>query len=126
MIAIAADAALAKEIGDFGALVGLLLALATLLTANRATTLADLRNATDITKAQRLSELTLDALLAGTTILVWLAGLSLAVRAVSHLHPLADGGGLRSVFALTWIMLLGLVGWQLDLTRRAYALKPSA
>lgn len=121
----AADSALTKEVGDFGALVGLLLTLVTLLTANRATSLADLRKAPDITKGQRLAELALDALLAGTTFVVWLAGLALAVRAVTHLHPLADGGGLRAVFALTWLLLLGLIGWQLDLLRRAYALKPS-
>lgn len=126
MIAVVVDPALTKEIGDFGALVGLLLTLATLLTANRATSLADLRKAPDISKGQRSSELALNALLAGTTVLVWLAGLSLAVRAVSHLHPLADGGGLRSVFALTWILILGLVGWQVGLIRRVYALKASA
>lgn len=123
MIATAAESALTQEIGDFGALVGL---LSTLLTANRATALGDLRKASDITKGQRLSELALDALLAGTTTLVWLAGLSLAVRAMSHLHPLSDGGGLRAVFVLTWVLLLGLVGWQLNLVRRAYTLKPSA
>jgi hypothetical protein len=125
MIALAADSTLATQIGDFGALVGLLLTLATLLTANRAAALGDLRSATDITRRQRVTELGLDTSLAATTFLVWLAGLSLAVRSASQLHPLADGGGLRAVFVVTWILLLGLISWQLDLVRRAFRLKPS-
>lgn len=121
----AADTSLASQIGDFGALVGLLLTLATLLTANRAAQLSALRQAPKLTDRQRWFEVALDALLATFTSVVWLAGLALAVRAVHHLHPLASGGGLRAVFAVTWILLLGLIGWQLVLLRNAWELKPS-
>lgn len=121
----AAETSLASQIGDFGALVGLLLTLVALLTANRANALSALRTASRLTGRQRWSEVVLDALLAIFTSLVWLAGLALAVRAVRHLHPLAAGGGLRAVFAVTWILLLGLIGWQLVLLRNAWKLKPS-
>ena len=116
---------LSKEIGDFGTLVGLLLALATLLTANRASALADLKKATDVTSSAKWREFALDALLGIVTTLVWLAGLPLAIRAGLHIRPLAPGGSLRSVFLLTWILLLGLVGWQASLTVKAYKLRPS-
>jgi hypothetical protein len=122
---IRADAALTKQISEFGALVGLLLTLATLLTANRAAALTALRQAPKVTGAQRYSELGLDFLLAAFTVLVWLAGLTLAIHAACHLHPLADGGPLRAVFAITWILLLGLIGWQLVLLKRAWDLVPS-
>ena len=103
---------LSQEIGDFGGLVGLLLALATLLTANRASALERLRDAADVTGAAKSREIALDASLAVVTGLVWLAGLPLALRAAHHLHPLAHGGPLRSVFLLAWVLLLGLVIWQ--------------
>ena len=66
-----------------------------------------------------------ERLLAVFTSVVWLSGLALAVRAVRHLHPLAAGGGLRAVFAVTWILLLGLIGWQLVLLSNAWELNPS-
>ncbi len=116
---------LSQEIGDFGGLVGLLLALGTLLTANRASALAELKSATDITRSARWREMALDASLGIVTLLVWLGGLPLAVRAARHLDPLASGGPLRSVFVLSWVLLLGLIGWQTSLTVNAYKLKPS-
>jgi hypothetical protein len=87
--------------------VGLLLALATLLTANRATALTDLGDATDIKRSDRWREIALDCSLGTITLLVWLAGLPLAIRAARNLQPLAHGGSLRSVFVLTWVLLNG-------------------
>jgi hypothetical protein len=114
-----------EEIGDFGGLVGLLLALATLLTANRASALAELKKATDITSSAKAREIVLDASLGIVTALVWLGGLPLAIRAGRHLHPLAHGGPLQSVFVLAWVLLLGLVGWQASLTVNACKLERS-
>jgi hypothetical protein len=119
----ASSGTLVKEIADFGTLVGLLLTLAALLTTNRAAALSALYRSSDVKKGQRRLELILDGLLAAFTFLVWLAGLTLAVRAVRGLHPLADGGPLRAVFAVAWILLLGLIGWQLGLLWRAWRLK---
>lgn len=116
---------LSQEIGHFGALVGLLLALATLLTANRARALAELKTATDVTISAKLREIALNASLGIVTALVWLGGLPLAIRAGRHLHPLAQGGPLRSVFVLSWVLLLGLVSWQAGLMVKACKLKLS-
>jgi hypothetical protein len=117
---------LSNEIGDFGGLVGLLLALATLLTANRAAALAALRNAANFTPGDKWREAALSSGLATVSTLVFLGGLPLAVRAAAHLHPLAHGGPLRSVFVLSWVLLAALLGWQLSLARGAVLLKPPA
>jgi hypothetical protein len=111
------------EIGDFGTLVGLLLALDTLLTANRSAALDRLRASATPTKDRAARESALDAALGIVTALVLLAGLPLWVRAVEHLHPLAHGGALRSVFVLAWLLLVPLVWWQVDLARTAWQLR---
>jgi len=114
---------LSSEIGDFGSLVGLLLALATLLTANRASVLAKLDEASDLDRHDKWREVILNAGLATITTLVFLAGLPLAIRAAGGLHPLAHGGPLRSVFVLAWALLIALVGWQVRLAVAAAQLK---
>jgi hypothetical protein len=114
---------LSGEIGDFGSLVGLLLALTTLLTANRASALAELNKAADLDRGDKWREVVLDAGLALITTLVFLAGLPLAVRAAHGLHPLAHGGQLRSVFVLVWVLLVALVLWQVRLAIAAAQLK---
>jgi hypothetical protein len=111
------------EIGDFGSLVGLLLALVTLLTANRSTALDRLRSSSMPRKEQAAFESALDGSLAVVTLLVLLAGLPLWIRAVSHLQPLAHGGSLRSVFVLAWLLLVPLVVWQANLARTAWRLR---
>jgi hypothetical protein len=109
----------ANEIGDFGGLVGFLLALATLLTANRANALADLEKAPDFDRRDKVREVLLDSGLAVITALVFLAGVPLAIRAARGLHPLAHGGPLRSVFILTWALLVALIAWQSSVAWRA-------
>jgi len=112
-----------ERIGDFGGLVGLVLALLTLLTANRAASLAELRKAARIDSPAALREMWFDALLAVVTCLLLLAGLPLWIDAVRDLHPLRAEGPLRSVFVLTWVLLLPLIGWQVMLARSARDLK---
>ena len=115
---------LTDEIGQFGGLVGLLLALATLLTANRARAIEALSAAPRFGRADKWREAALATGLAAVTALVFLAGLPLALRAVRDLHPLAEGGPIRSVFALAWLLLLFLVGWQVRLAIDATRLRP--
>jgi hypothetical protein len=112
------------EIGDLGSLVGLLLALVTLFTANRAAALRELKRAPDFEPGDRSREIWLNASLAVITALVFLAGLPLVGRALKELHPLAHGGPVRSVFVLVWLMLIGLIGWQVSLVLAARKLEP--
>jgi hypothetical protein len=115
-----------KDISDFGALVGLLLALATLLTANRSSALTYLeKSAPRVKQSDRQREIILNLALCIVTFLAWLGGLPLAVRAVGHLHPLNSQGPLRSVFIMTWVLLLGLMAWQASLVVRAFRLQLS-
>ena len=114
---------LVEEIASFGGLVGLLLVLATLLTANRAAAVAALERAPDLTPAEKWREAALVGALAVVTALVFLAGVPLALRALDDLRPLADGGPLRLVFVLAWVLLLALVAWQVRLAVTAARLK---
>ncbi|MGD0454461.1 MAG: hypothetical protein ABSB69_12755 [Solirubrobacteraceae bacterium] len=117
---------LTDEISSFGSLVGLMLALATLLTVNRANGLAELgKGNPTLSKCEKRREVTLDVLLTVVTILTFLGGLPLAVRAVHELHPLAHEGPIRSVLIMVWVLLVGLIGWQIRLAIAAFKLKVS-
>jgi len=116
----------ASEIRDFSSLVGLVLALATLLTANRAAAFDVIRRSSHPRRRDLDREIAMNAGLAVVTGLLLLAGLPLWIWAVRALHPLAHGGPLRSAFALTWVLLCALVAWQLSLTRRAWRFRPNA
>ena len=112
-----------EEIAQFGGLVGVLLALATLFTSAQAASLDRLREAATPTRERAWREVVLDGALAAVTALLVLAGLPLWVDAASDLRPLADGGPLRSVFVVTWVALVALVAWQVALARAAWQLK---
>ncbi len=111
------------EIGDLASLVGLLLALVTLLTANRAAALDRLRKSPRPTRSEAAWEIALDAGLAVVTALVFLAGLPLWLRAIDSLHPLQQGGAVRSVFVVAWALVVPLVVWQGNLARSAWILR---
>jgi cation transporter-like permease len=117
---------LPDEISNFGSLVGLMLALATLLTANRASTLVKLGEKPTLSKSERRHEVTLDLLLAAVTILTFLGGLPLTVRAAHGLQPLAHEGPIRSVLVMVWVLLVGLIGWQIKLAKAASKLDLSS
>lgn len=108
-----------ERIGALAGLVGLLLALVTLLTANRATVLSELRASADPQRRDVRRESLFALGLALVTTLVFVAGLPLLVDAVRDLHPLGDDGPVRSVFVIAWLLLLPLIGWQLSLARDA-------
>jgi uncharacterized membrane protein len=111
------------EIGDLASLVGLLLALVTLLTANRSAALDRLRKSPHPTRTEAAWEFALDAGLAVVTALVFLAGLPLWLRTIDSFHPLQDGGAVRSVFVIAWALVVPLVVWQANLARSAWTLR---
>ncbi|SRR6266581_4038695 len=111
------------RIGALANLVGLILALITLLTANRASQLATLQASATAEPSSARNEFLLDLGLAAITTTVLLAGLPLWLDAVSALHPLGAGGPVRSVFSLAWVLLVPLVAWQSSLGVQAWRLK---
>jgi hypothetical protein len=111
------------RIGALANLVGLILALITLLTANRASQLATLQASATAEPSSAQNEFLLDLGLGAVTTTVLLAGLPLWLEAVRALHPLGAGGPVRSVFSLAWILLVPLVAWQSSLGTQAWKLK---
>jgi len=101
-----------SRITDFASLVGLVLVLLTLFTGQRASTLRELTHSADAKRADGVQELILDVVLVIVTLLLFLAGLPIAIDAVGHLHPLAFSGPLRGAFVITWVLLPGLFLWQ--------------
>jgi hypothetical protein len=114
---------LPDEISNFGSLVGLMLALAALLTASRSSRIGKLGEKPKLSADERRREVALDLLLAAATIITFLGGLPLAVRACHDIHPLAHEGPIRSVLIMVWLLLLGLIGWQISLARVASKLE---
>jgi hypothetical protein len=113
-----------KRITDFATLTGLVLVLLTLFTGQRATTLRELPTNPKAKKVEATQEMVIDAVLALATTLLFLAGLPAFLEAIERFHPLAFSGPLRGAFAITWLLLLGLIVWQLVLFERARKLKP--
>ena len=106
------------RIGDLTGLAGFLLALAAFFANAQSRALRDLRRSATPTRAEASRQLAVDAALAVATFVVFLAGLPLWIDAVRHLHPLAASAGVRSVFVVTWVLLLGLVAWLAALATR--------
>lgn len=111
------------RIGDLAGLAGFLLVLAAFFANTQEQALRDLRQSPTPTRAQASRQLAIDAVLAAATFVVFLAGLPLWVDAVRHLHPLAASAGVRTVFVVAWLLLLGLVGWQVALVVRVGRLR---
>jgi hypothetical protein len=117
---------LTDEISNFGSLVGLMLALAALLTANRASGLATLKKEkSTVTASERRREMFLDLLLATVTALTFLGGLPLVVRAINGINLFGHEGPIRSVLIMVWVLLAGLIVFQFQLARSASKLKLS-
>jgi hypothetical protein len=113
------------RITDFATLVGLVLVLLTLFTGQRAGALRGLETSGQARKRDGVQELALDTVVLAFTVLLFLAGLPIAVEAVRMLHPLAYSGPLRGAFAITWLLLPGLVAWQAILVARVICLMPN-
>jgi hypothetical protein len=113
---------LGDRITDFATLVALVLVLLTLFTSQRATKLGVL-NRPDTKLAEAWQEVFLDTSIAIVTMILFATGLPLAFEAVEKLHPLSDSGPLQGAFAITWLMLIGLLAWQVALAVGAWKLR---
>jgi hypothetical protein len=109
-----------KRITDLGGLISLALALATVFTATRSSALMARRNEQGKTKMRVLRALALDLLLLAAIVLLTLAALPLFLDSARHLSVTKSTGALRSVFAIVWLLLVGLVAWQAGISGRTF------
>ena len=109
--------ALDRHITDLGGLIALALALVTVFTTVRATRAVERRGKTGLTHEALLGELGLDFGLFALTVGVILAASPLFVGAVQHLAIGHQRGALRIMFAVVWVLLIGLAAWQLMILR---------
>lgn len=120
-LVLAAD--IGERIRSFASLVGLVLVLITLFTNQRAATLRELGTGSAGKKQDATQEMYLLASLLVVTLLLFLVGLPVVSGSVDGWHPRAFLGPLRAAFFLSWLLLLGLVGWQGLLLSRATKLR---
>lgn len=123
VIGAAADGSFAERAGDFVGLVSLLLVFITIFTQQRAARLRTLWGAAP-TRRQAALAAALNALVAVLTFFVFLTGVRLWWDAVSDLSLLpADGEqAARTLFFWAWLLLAGLISWQLYLVWDALVL----
>ena len=110
-----------QRITEYATLIALVLVLFTLFTSQRASTLNGL-DAASTKEPEAKQEVWLDGLLALVTFILFVTGVPLLVDSIKKLHPLAESGPLRGGFTITWLLLIALVFWQLQLWLRARGL----
>jgi len=102
-----------RRITDLGGLISLALALVTVFTAARAQAVSTRAEERAKTKLRILRAAGVDLALLATTTALTLAALPLFLDSVRDLAPVHARGAIRSVFAIVWVLLTGLIGWQL-------------
>ncbi len=110
-----------QRVDDAALLATLVLVLLPLFTSQRAVRIAELDSA-KAKKEDAKGEARLNGGLAAITAIVFFAGLPLWIEVVGNLHPLDSDGVAFSLFALVWILLLGLLTWQVSLVCKARTL----
>jgi len=109
-----------KRITDLGGLISLALALATVFTAARSQALQTRAKEQGKTKLRVLRALALDLVLLAAIIALTLAALPLFLDSVRRLDVTDSAGALRSVFVIDWLLLCGLIAWQLGISWRTF------
>ena len=117
-----AAVALDDLIRNFGALVGLILALITLFTATRDTAVRGLEEQVLTKRSQHQlgTEVWLSGGLFVATVLLIATGVPLWIRTLAHWSWSTDHS-VRWVFVVVWPLLVPLAIWQLNIARRARA-----
>jgi hypothetical protein len=117
---------LPDQIGQAADLVGLLLALITLFTSDRADRLREERGAEGGPKRQRVRAILGAAVgLASVTLVAVISLLSLAHKGIDALFD-GSAGPVVSVFLLVWVLLIALVVWQVLIVTGAIRLYRSS
>jgi hypothetical protein len=114
---------LAERIKSFADLLGVVLVFLTLFTGQRQEAIRALRASSKARKPDALIEIVIVAALGVITVVCCLAGADLFALAVRHFHPLAGQGAVRSLYVILWLLLLGLIVWQISLLRQATTLR---
>jgi hypothetical protein len=108
-----------QRITEYATLIALVLVLLTLFTSQRASRLEAITNDPDKTEDQAKKEKWLDGVIIVVTALLFATGLPLLIESIEHFHPRADSGPLRGGFSITWLLLIALIIWQVQLWRAA-------
>jgi hypothetical protein len=114
---------LENRIEDAAVLVALVLVLLPVFTATRESTLIALRSDAEAEESDATRQIVLTGSVAFFTLITFLAGLPLWLDVLCELSPTSASGASRSLFALAWLLLLGLLWWQGSLICRACELR---
>lgn len=117
---------LEDRIEDAAVLTAIVLVLLPVFTATRESTLIALRSDPEVTKADATRQIVLTGAVALFTLVTFLAGLPLWLDVLGELSPTSPSGVARSLFAIAWLLLLGLLWWQGSLICRACKLRGEA
>lgn len=122
MSGLLAATSLGQQVDDAALLATLILVLVPLFTSARASRVAELAISGKAKKEDATGEMLLNGTLAAITFVVFLAGLPLWIDVAGNLHPLDSDGVSQSLFAIVWLLLLGLLAWQISLVCKARSL----
>jgi hypothetical protein len=116
--AAAQGADLDDSIQNLGGLISLALALVTVFTAQRWQAMRDRRAIEGKTKLRVLQGAAVDLVLLVLTLALTLAATPIVVDAVDELSIGRSRGALRSTFVVVWVLLVGLIVWQVSIAWR--------
>jgi hypothetical protein len=109
-----------EQVAQAASLLGLLLALDTLFTSEQARRITEERTRTGGAKRSVLRTTLITCILLGAVTLAALASLTpLAIDVLGTIGDDTDWEPVFGVFLLTYVLLIGLVAWQILLTIRA-------
>ena len=110
-----------QRITELGGLISLALALVTVFTAQRWQALRDRREVPGKTKLRVLQGSAIDLSLLALTVALTAAAFPLFRDALEDLSWGDSESALRSTFAVIWLLLVGLIVWQVSIAARTVA-----
>ena len=114
-----------KHIEDAALLGSLALIILPIFTTTRETALIALGDSAKGTESDGRRQKRVIWGLVAFTAVVFLAGLPLWVEAITNLSPFSADEVARSLFVVTWLLLLLVIGWQVSLACKARKMIPT-